>query len=327
MPSDRNPYPGYREPRDDSYEESARGPTRRMRLLTGAVAFLALAGFTVVVWYAYTLGIRAGTESVAPLIRADGRPTKIRPEQPGGMQIPHQDKEVYDTIANGEEEPRIEVILPPQEAPLPRPTEDEPMAETDVAVSPVPTPVPPPPSSIAELLEAVEAEEDAAGAQIPVPNAPEPLLPPAPTAAATTPAEPTVISEMLPPPPPPGAAPIPIPQPAPEPLPALATVPEADPASIEEPAPAVEDLGAHWRVQIAALRSEARALAEWGRFRAAHPDLLGNLTLEVQRADLGSEKGIYYRLRVGPLADKTAAASLCVQLKVRGLGCLVVRPE
>lgn len=310
MPSDRNLYPGYREPLAESYENSGRGPSRRMRLLTGAVAFLALAGFTVVVWYAYTLGIRAGTESVAPLIRADGRPTKIRPEQPGGMQIPHQDKEIYDTIANEEEGPRVEVILPPPEAPLPRPTEEEEeaMAAMEVEVreiSPTAPPVPPPPSSIAELLEAVEAEEGAAEAAPPVPSAPEPLLPPVPPLEV---------------------APILVPAPAPAaPAPELAIVPEAGSATIE--AAAVADLSARWRVQIAALRSEAKALSEWERFRRAHPDLLGALVLEIQRADLGSEKGIFYRLRAGPLADRTAAASLCVQLKVRGLGCLVVRPE
>jgi hypothetical protein len=279
-----------------------------MRLLTGAVAFLALAGFTVVVWYAYTLGIRAGTESVAPLIRADGRPTKIRPEQPGGMQIPHQDKEIYDTIAPEEDRPRVENILPPPEAPLPRPTEEEEEAmaamEDEVReISPAVPPVPPPPSSIAELLEAVEAEEGAAEAALLVPSAPEPLLSPVP---------------------PLDVAPILVPAPAPT-SPELAIVPEAGLATIE--AVAVADLSARWRVQIAALRSEAKAFSEWERFRRAHPDLLGALVLEIQRADLGSEKGIFYRLRAGPLADRTAAASLCVQLKVRGLGCLVVRPE
>ncbi len=319
MASDRNLYAGYGDVPADPYEESARGPSRRMRLLTGGIAFLALAGFTIVVWYAYTLGIRAGTESVAPLIRADGRPTKIRPEQPGGMQIPHQDKEVYDTIETGDESTRVEVILPPPEAPLTRPTEDEEdvVAATEIEVrevEPVATPVPPPPSSIAELLEAVEAEEEAAATPMPVPNAPEPLLPPSPPPEPTPEATPVLV-------------PAPAPTPAPEPLPELAIVPESGSATIEEAVEAVGDLSTRWRVQIAALRSEAKALTEWERFKGAHPDLLGDLILEVQRADLGPDKGIFYRLRAGPLADKTAAASLCVQLKVRGLGCLVVRPE
>ena len=43
----------------------------------------------------------------------------------------------------------------------------------------------------------------------------------------------------------------------------------------------------------------------------------------VQKADLGA-KGVWYRLRIGPIADKAAAAKLCTQLKSQGLpDCLV----
>ena len=48
------------------------------------------------------------------------------------------------------------------------------------------------------------------------------------------------------------------------------------------------------------------------------------LVENVQRADLGA-KGVFYRVRAGPLADRTAADELCVALKARDVGCLVVR--
>ena len=113
MPSGTDSY-------DPDYDDPIR-PSRRGRLITGAIAMAALTAFAGMLWYAYNLGIKAGTESVAPLIRADGRPTKIRPEQPGGMEVPHQDKYVYDRLAQGETQTSVERLLPPPEDPLPRP--------------------------------------------------------------------------------------------------------------------------------------------------------------------------------------------------------------
>jgi cell division protein FtsN len=44
----------------------------------------------------------------------------------------------------------------------------------------------------------------------------------------------------------------------------------------------------------------------------------------VQKADLGS-KGVWYRLQIGPIVDKTAATKLCGQLKSQGHpDCLVM---
>jgi hypothetical protein len=55
-----------------------------------------------------------------------------------------------------------------------------------------------------------------------------------------------------------------------------------------------------------------------------HASLLGGLSADIQRADLG-DKGIYYRLRAGYMG-KTDAAELCAKLKAQGQGCLV-RPR
>jgi len=45
---------------------------------------------------------------------------------------------------------------------------------------------------------------------------------------------------------------------------------------------------------------------------------------DIKRVDLGA-KGIYYRLRVAGLADKTAATNLCTRLKSRGQDCIVTK--
>jgi cell division septation protein DedD len=77
-------------------------------------------------------------------------------------------------------------------------------------------------------------------------------------------------------------------------------------------------------VQLASVKSDASARKEWKRLRKAHPELFGDLSLDVQRADLG-DRGIFYRIRTGPFPNKATAQDMCWQIKAAKLGCLVVR--
>ena len=74
------------------------------------------------------------------------------------------------------------------------------------------------------------------------------------------------------------------------------------------------------------MRSLERAQGEWERLRRKNSDLLGKLALSVTKADLGPKKGVFYRLRAGPVADEAAARALCAKLARHRMGCLVVRP-
>ena len=82
-----------------------------------------------------------------------------------------------------------------------------------------------------------------------------------------------------------------------------------------------------YKVQVGAVRSLERAQGEWERLRRKNPDLLGKLALSITKADLGPKKGVFYRLRAGPVADEAAARALCANLAKRKMGCLVVRPQ
>ena len=79
-------------------------------------------------------------------------------------------------------------------------------------------------------------------------------------------------------------------------------------------------------MQLAAARSPQGARIEWERLRKKHLDLLGDLGLKVTKANLGARKGVFYRLRVGPLVDEKAARQLCQQLTRRQVGCLIIKP-
>ncbi|MEE8188936.1 MAG: tetratricopeptide repeat protein [Kiloniellales bacterium] len=81
-----------------------------------------------------------------------------------------------------------------------------------------------------------------------------------------------------------------------------------------------------YAVQFASYRSEERARKGWIELRRLAPDLLAEIEPEVRRADLGADKGIFYRLRTG-LQTKDAADLLCMALKERGMDCLIVKEQ
>ena len=84
--------------------------------------------------------------------------------------------------------------------------------------------------------------------------------------------------------------------------------------------------GGDYKIQLASLRSNAAVARSWKRLVRSNEDLLGGLRLTIARRDLGSGKGVYFRLQAGPLPDAAAARDLCARLKRRKLSCLVVRP-
>jgi hypothetical protein len=104
-------------------------------------------------WFAYIEGLRhaGGTGGSGggdiPLIRADTRPMKIKPAEPGGMAIPGRDMLIY-----GQSHPMVEHLLPPPEQPmaLPAPPPAPKPAVTASAAAPpmaVPSTVETPPGT------------------------------------------------------------------------------------------------------------------------------------------------------------------------------------
>ena len=81
--------------------------------------------------------------------------------------------------------------------------------------------------------------------------------------------------------------------------------------------------GSGAKVQLYSARSRDGALAAWARLSSEETDLLGSLTHRVVKVEI-SKRGVFYRLRAGPLADKAAARRLCGLLKGRGRDCLAL---
>ena len=199
-------------------------------------------------WIGYRVSLNRSQPTETPIIHADNQPVKVRPDDPGGMEIPNRDRLVFNPRGA---EP-AERLRPPPETPLPRPA---------------------PPSG---------------GQAAPAPVAP------APAPAAQAPIKP------------PGQA-----QVAPASVP-----PQTAMAGIE---------GKGYRLQVGAVKTPESARQEGDRIKRQNSDLLGSLSLGAERVDLG-ERGIFFRIQVGPIADAATAERLCAQLRQRNVGCLLVKP-
>jgi SPOR domain len=219
------------------------------RLATALAVLTAIALVAGGLWFAYLLGTRqAGGSNSAdvPLIRADERPTKVKPQNPGGMEIPDRDKLIYTQKRAG-----VEHLLPPPEKPMPRPT--------TTATAPPEAP---------SLPTAAPAA-------------------PLPAGGAVASAKPQQMAAKAPPPP--------------------AELPPAKTGAT--------------RIQLGSVRSEEAARQEWERLKRTNTDVLGGLSAVPVRADLG-EKGVFYRILTGPIAD---AERVCRELNHRNVGCILVR--
>ena len=326
-------------------------PRRRTGLWLALFGLVALGGAAGGGWYFLDEFLGESVDTSVPLIRADIAPIKVRPESPGGMQVPDQDKLVYDRMQGEGEAPQVEQLLPPPETPLPLPApppppqvdvapEVAPATEAEVAEAAIAEATQPPPPS------APPAQPAPPGPISLVPEQPAPPSPPKPaeavekllpepvkpnpvktaTAAPPKPVEPPPKPVEAPPPPKPVET-KPAPRPAKPPAKPETTVAGKPPKPAPSPPKKAVKPTRAYQIQIAAVRSPSRAEGEWKRIQRKHRDLLGKLKLSIIKADLGPKKGIYYRLRAGPVADETAARSLCATLKKRKVGCLIVAPK
>jgi len=137
---------------------------RPRRMFAMALVLLVMALFGGGLWFAYIQETRhAGGDAAAtgdvPLIRADERPTKVKPERPGGMEIPDRDKLIYT-------QPRtvVEHLLPPPEKPMPRPAPPSPPTQAEAAppAAAMPTMAAGPPVTPPAFTPTTQPQEQAA---------------------------------------------------------------------------------------------------------------------------------------------------------------------
>ncbi|MBL8672544.1 MAG: SPOR domain-containing protein [Alphaproteobacteria bacterium] len=304
------------------------GDSKLRRFWPIGVGVGALAAFGGIVYYTY-VSMRgpdaAAPKQVAqaPLIRAEQGPTRIRPDEPGGKEIPNQDSILLNQKGGaGQGAAKQETIRPQAEAILPRP---------EPTTVPAGSPPPPPlfgrdakggqPVARQEPAEPAEAQpssmppsplasggRSAPAAGMPVATKPTDLMPVREVGEARAKAPPAEAATTAPA----GAK-------AARPAPVQQAAKPAETAA-QKAAPA--DGG--FRVQIASYRDTGAVKANWDKLQKQHQDLLGSLDMNAERADLGA-RGTFYRLQAGPFSSKDAAQTVCNQLKQRSIDCIVVR--
>lgn len=289
-----------------NYEEQRNDLKRSRSVFIGAVSGLALAA--VVGWFA--LSPRYSVENMAqiPIIRRPQTAVKVKPENPGGMEILNQDKSVYDIIEKEPEKSEVESILPPPEQPilptinteqqpenmLPPVEENKTVTETAV-------------KSVAEPQAVVNEK-----AEIKLPTIKEV------STAQNKEKEIEAPKEIK-------AAPQPVPtQPTTGVSKSTASILENIAQNKPSPASKVQTATAQngdWQVQIMSSPNRKAVDSAWSGLVKKHPQLAAE-PHEIESADLGA-KGTYYRLKVGAYSSRDGADKLCNSIKAQGGSCIV----
>lgn len=278
----------------DATDDSAgRG---RLLLFLATVIVISLVG---IIYVTYSYGVRQREPGDPPVIAAATGPERVASEDPGGLDVPHQDKLVYDRVS-GEETETVERLMPAAEEPVDlaglRTTSDEPEIGLDTAANDVVVDTP---------VETAETETT---------SAPE-VAEPAATSTIDMSAETSV----------------PVVDPEPEPTPERnieTIIDETTPKVTPEPE-TTNSIGSatsgEYVVQVGSFKGADLAVAGWEALTKKHKLLVSNLRPDVKVVDLG-DRGIYYRLRIGPFEDKASANSTCTSLKAARQDCLVTKP-
>jgi hypothetical protein len=285
--------------------------------------------------------------SAGPItVLADKTPLKVQPAATDGVEIPDQNKQIYDRnakdgqikIVNREEQP-LDVNqaartaaargdagpaaagqggATPGQGGMLTDSLGEPRRVRTVAVKPD---TPPPAQAPAPQAQAAEVPPtspiptmmlpEAAGGSTPAatPRRPSRTLAsaaPLPMADATTPAQ---------------AEPAPAPRKTPQRIASVETTASTQ-AEPSEPAPAVSQASVGgFSVQLGVRGSESEARAAFRQMQAKYSQLSGKPEL-IRQAEVNGKT--IYRVRVGPLA-KTEASSLCTELQGAGGQCFVAK--
>jgi hypothetical protein len=308
----------------DPYQTPRRG--RKKLIAAALVGAIAVGGGGA---YAYKTLKSGGGENATPFIRADPRPSKEMPGNPGGRQFPNGEKAIYDRLGPDGQQTRVASVAPlpsantapaagnsledrieealkkahnTGDAPQPgRPGPDQPTVVRSESYRPDGTRVDAGRPMITPNIVNVN------GGQLPPPfgNAPTPpVMVQTQTAAPLRPASPA--------PPPQLASMAPPPKSAPATRSAsLTPAPEAAPVAAG---------GFYVSLKSApdekALQRELPALTD--KFKS----VLGDVSISTRVVDLGA-KGVMYRASAGPLGSKQEANDLCQKIKGAGGACFV----
>lgn len=270
----------------ESLEEKREELRRSKSVFLGIAGGVTLAG--IVGWLILAPQYRVENEKEIPVIRRPQTAIRVQPNEPGGMDIPNQDKSVYNIIEK-KTDTTVENLLPPPEDPklpvIAAPQEDIPpvLAEAEKIVQ---NATPAAPSE-----ETLKQAEQAAAAPQPVKEEPK----------AQEPAQKKNVEQ---------------PKPAPAPTPA----PQPEAKAQPQTTPAAAATGGDWQIQL--MSSPNKAAVEKAKVDLGNKYKISQLPFEIESAVLDQNK-IFYRLKVGAFKTRADADKLCNDIKNLGGTCIV----
>lgn len=241
----------------------------------------------------------------APLIKADRSPVKVRPATPGGMEVPNQDKLIYERLRESDAA-RVEKLMPAPEKPaLPEDEEDasDEIAQIIALEEPQETPQSLEVASTTlvgedgERVEVMFRTISSEQAQNRVEQAKKTIEARKAQAAAVL--KSSAQAKQKPAPEKPAAKP--------------AAKPEAKKAAPAET----------FAVQLVSTKNRDASEKEWTRLSKKHADALKGLPHEI--SEIKTDKNTFYRLRTGVFESRDKADAVCRKLKDKKQECLVVK--
>ncbi len=318
------------------------------------VVLIALSFLVGVVWNLYSSNDSDSVRGEVPVVRADNKPFKAIPDDPGGQDIAHRDSTIFSSLRGekANDTGRIENLFDDEEEeePLPRSQlfaglstdENDPdrdidaLSEASAEPSPLDQPFEEKPEpeiteevaeeAVAaapaeepkEILEIAPNEEDDAD----IANQTEEIVQEALNVLPTISVKPSAKPK------PPVKKAVVKKAPAPKVVPKkaapdlskiVAKTAENAPQKLI-PTPMTSGSGNYY-VQVGSVKSAASTQAEWNKYKSKYGVLAG-LGYRVESADLGA-KGVFHRIQAGPVT-KARATSICNSIKrVTPGGCLI----
>lgn len=279
-------------------------------VFTFALVIVTIGIFASVIWYSYPKEKVLQDDLAVPVIKADNKPLRIKPEDEGGMDILFEDSTVFDTIASGASgasgdngERKIENLLSDNEEPLSRSALFAGL-KTDLN---------------SELSQATEKDgQDRAEMSTNTHSSTIAAVPDKPHSAAVKPqgklqektikAVPAIAPEQAN-----------IIKPETKPTVTANVKPDAK-KTTTSPATAQKK----YYVQLGSLTSQSDADKAWASYSKKYSTALSGAEHRIEKAII-KDRGTYYRVQAGPFPEDKAR-SICNTIKNKySGGCIVIK--
>lgn len=260
-------------------------PEPKRKLPKGLLTAVVLAAFAGIIWYAYPQGAEKYTDVDVPVIQADATSYKSAPENPGGMDVPHQDSTVFAPLEK-QGEPQVEKIMPLPEEPMNKDQSSIEDHQASLNLDPQ-----------TQEIVAQQADKAVEAAEQEKTELTEKVVTQQPVVAEPVKEE----------------KPVEVKKEAEKPTPAKAL---ASASSASEKGTVYIQLGAYRQIDGASV--------DWKKIQKKHPDLLGGLTMKTEKVDVPG-KGTFYRLQAGKVSDAAAKEICAKLKSSGTSGCIVVK--